>query len=75
MTNDKPTVEQIHKYEIMVENVLSEVIKTCEILQVNVLLEKFSLSWNDYQNHLKHKKKDLKLQELIAICAHKKPIN
>ncbi|KAA0048396.1 ty1-copia retrotransposon protein [Cucumis melo var. makuwa] len=40
--------------------------KMCEILQANVLLEKSPPSWNDYRNHLKHKKKDLKLQELIS---------
>ncbi|KAA0060679.1 ty1-copia retrotransposon protein [Cucumis melo var. makuwa] len=65
MTDDKPVVEQIHEYENLVANVLSEDIKMCEILQANVLLEKFPPSWNDYQNHLKHKKKDLNLQELI----------
>ena len=30
-----------------------------------MLIEKFSPSWNDYRSHLKHKKKDLTLQELI----------
>ena len=38
----------------------------CEILQANVLLEKFPLTWSEYRNHLKHKKKDLTLQELIS---------
>ncbi|TYK30642.1 ty1-copia retrotransposon protein [Cucumis melo var. makuwa] len=66
MTDDKPVVEQIHEYENLVANVLSEGMKMCKILQANVLLEKFPLSWNDYRNHLKHKKKDLKLQELIS---------
>ncbi|KAL0391168.1 UNVERIFIED_CONTAM: Retrovirus-related Pol polyprotein from transposon TNT 1-94 [Sesamum calycinum] len=32
----------------------------------NVLLEKFLPSWSEYHNHLKHKKKDLNLQELIS---------
>ncbi|KAK4402405.1 Retrovirus-related Pol polyprotein from transposon TNT 1-94 [Sesamum angolense] len=32
----------------------------------NVLLEKFPPSWSEYHNHLKHKKKDLNLQELIS---------
>ncbi|KAA0048131.1 ty1-copia retrotransposon protein [Cucumis melo var. makuwa] len=63
---DKPIVEQIHDYENLVANVLSEGMKMCEILQANVLLEKFPPSWNDYLNHLKHNKKDLKLQELIS---------
>jgi len=38
----------------------------CEILQANVLIEKFLPSWSDYRNELKHKKKDLTLQELIS---------
>ncbi|KAA0032251.1 ty1-copia retrotransposon protein [Cucumis melo var. makuwa] len=66
ITDDKPIVEQIHEYKNLVANILSEGIKMCEILQANVLLEKFPPSWNDYHNHLKHKKKDLKLQELIS---------
>ncbi|TYK07993.1 ty1-copia retrotransposon protein [Cucumis melo var. makuwa] len=40
MTDDKPAVEQIHEYENLVANVLSEGMKMCEILQANVLLEK-----------------------------------
>ncbi|KAA0036921.1 ty1-copia retrotransposon protein [Cucumis melo var. makuwa] len=66
MTDDKPVVEQIHEYENLVANVLSEGMKMCKILQENVLLEKFPPSWNDYRNHLKHKKKDLKLPKLIS---------
>ena len=61
MTDDKPIVEQIREYENLVVSVLSKGMKMCEILQENVLLEKFSPPWNDYWNHLKHKKKDLKL--------------
>lgn len=45
---------------------LSKGMKMCEILQANVLLENFQPSWSDYHNHLKHKKKDLTLQELIS---------
>ena len=58
MTDDKPIVKQIHEYKNMVANVLFEGMKMYEILQANVLL---APSWNDYRNHLKHKKKDLKL--------------
>ena len=69
MKDNKSIVEQIHKYENPVANVLYEGMKMCEILQANVLLEKFSPLWNDYRNHLKHKKKNLNLQDLINhIC-------
>lgn len=66
MTDEKLIVDQIHEYKNLVANVLSEGMKMCEILQANVLLEKFPPSWSDYRNHLKHKKKDLTLQELIS---------
>ena len=42
MIDDKPVVEQIHEYENVVANVLSEGMKMCEILQANVLPENFS---------------------------------
>ncbi|KAL0443926.1 UNVERIFIED_CONTAM: hypothetical protein Slati_2115300 [Sesamum latifolium] len=66
MTDDKPILDQVHEYENLVADVLSEGIKMCDTLQANVLLEKFSPSWSEYRNHLKHKKKDLNLQELIS---------
>jgi len=45
---------------------LAEGIKMCKILQANVLIENFPPFWSDHRNHLKHKKKDLMLQELIS---------
>ena len=64
--DDKPIMEQVHVYENLCAEVLAEGMKMCEILQANVLIEKFPPSWSDYRNHLKHKKKDLTLQELIS---------
>ncbi|KAL0331634.1 UNVERIFIED_CONTAM: hypothetical protein Sangu_1708900 [Sesamum angustifolium] len=59
-------MDEVHEYENLVADVLSEGMKMCDILQANVLLEKFPPSWSEYRNHLKHKKKDLNLQELIS---------
>ena len=41
ITNDKPIMEQVHGYENVCAEVLSENMKMCEILQANVLIEKF----------------------------------
>ncbi|KAK9732792.1 hypothetical protein RND81_04G022600 [Saponaria officinalis] len=56
--------------------------KLDDIFMANVLLEKFPPSWSDYRNHLKHKKKDLSLQELVghmrteeANCLKDKPVS
>ncbi|KAM3340506.1 hypothetical protein P3S68_030377 [Capsicum galapagoense] len=59
-------MEQVHEYEHLTVDVLNEGMKMCEILQANVLLKKFPPSWSDYRNQLKHKKKNLTLQEVIS---------
>ncbi|KAK4400299.1 hypothetical protein Sango_1136000 [Sesamum angolense] len=66
IVDGKSIMDQVHEYENLVADVLSEDMKMYEILQTNVLLENFPPSWNDYKNHLKHKKRDLTLQELIS---------
>ncbi|KAK4733530.1 hypothetical protein R3W88_007791 [Solanum pinnatisectum] len=66
MVDDKPIMEQVHEYENLTVEVLNEDMKMCEIFQANVLLEKFPPSWSDYRNQLKHRKKNLTLQELIS---------
>lgn len=66
MVDDKPIMDQLHDYENLTADVLNEGMKLCEIFQANVLLEKFPPSWTDYRNQLKHKKRDLTLQELIS---------
>ena len=50
ITNDKLIMEQVHVYENLCAEVLSENMKMCRILQVNVLIEKFPPSWSDYRN-------------------------
>nr|XP_010317483.1 uncharacterized protein LOC104646105 [Solanum lycopersicum] len=59
-------MEQVHKYQNLIGDVLNADMKICEIFQVNILLEKYPPSWSDYRNQLKHKKKNLNLQELIS---------
>ena len=66
ITDEKPLTEQVHTYENLCVEVLAEGMKMCEILQANVLIKKIPPSWSDYRNHLKHKKKDLTLQESIS---------
>ncbi|XP_074300218.1 uncharacterized protein LOC141631450 [Silene latifolia] len=66
MADGKPIMEQVHIYENLCADVVNEGMKLDDIFVANVLLEKFPPSWSDYRNHLKHKKKDLSLQELVG---------
>ncbi|CAN1185666.1 Retrovirus-related Pol polyprotein from transposon TNT 1-94, partial [Linum perenne] len=66
MQEDKPVMDQVHVYENLTAEVLAEGMKMCEVLQANVLIEKLPESWSDYKNKLKHKKRDLSLEELVG---------
>ncbi|KAK9723595.1 hypothetical protein RND81_05G010600 [Saponaria officinalis] len=60
-------MDQIHDYENLVSEILDEGMVLCEFMQANSLIEKLpSPSWDEYKKHLRHKKKDMKLQELIG---------
>ncbi|KAL0437603.1 UNVERIFIED_CONTAM: hypothetical protein Sradi_0468200 [Sesamum radiatum] len=48
MVDDKPIMDQVHEYENLVADVLSEWMKMCDVLQANVLLEKFSPTCSEY---------------------------
>ncbi|KAH0709267.1 hypothetical protein KY284_010694 [Solanum tuberosum] len=66
MVDNKPIMEQVHEYENLTADIFNVDMKMCEIFQANILLEKFPPSWSDYRNQLKHKEKNLTLQELIS---------
>ncbi|KAK4388216.1 hypothetical protein Sango_2428200 [Sesamum angolense] len=58
MADDKPIMDQVHEYENLVANVLSEGMKMCDILQANMLLEKFPPSWSEYRNQTQEKRSE-----------------
>ncbi|XP_074266195.1 uncharacterized protein LOC141588662 [Silene latifolia] len=66
MVEVRPIMDQVHEYENLVADILSEGMKMCEVLQANVLIQRLLKSWDGYRNHLKHKKKDLTLEDLIG---------
>ena len=37
-----------------------------EIFQIATIMEKLPPAWRDYKNYLKHKRKKLKLEDLIV---------
>lgn len=66
MADDQPIMDHIYEYERLVSNILAEGMKMCEILEANVLIEKLPKSWSNYRNSLKHKMRDIPLEELIG---------
>ncbi|KAK9705743.1 hypothetical protein RND81_07G078700 [Saponaria officinalis] len=60
-------MDQTHDYENLVSEILGEEMVLCEFMQAKALIEKLpSPSWDRYKKHLRHKKKDMRLQDLIG---------
>ncbi|GAA0185789.1 hypothetical protein LIER_33077 [Lithospermum erythrorhizon] len=66
MVDGKPIMDQVHIFENLCTDITNEGMKLDEIFLANILLEKFPPSWSEYRNHLKHKKRDMPLEELIG---------
>ncbi|GAA0141407.1 hypothetical protein LIER_02556 [Lithospermum erythrorhizon] len=66
MVDGKPIMYQVHEFENLCTDVTNEGIKLDEVFPANILLEKFPPFWSEYRNRLKHKKRDMPLQELIS---------
>ncbi|KAA3483146.1 ty1-copia retrotransposon protein [Gossypium australe] len=58
--------KKLHACKKLVFDILVEGMKMYGILQTNILIEKLPKSWSDYCNLLKHKKRDISLEELIS---------
>lgn len=65
LTDSKTIVEQVHEYENMVTNMVSEGIPVSELLQTYALIEKFPNSWSDFQNKMKHETHDYTMEQLV----------
>ncbi|XP_050233359.1 uncharacterized protein LOC126681848 [Mercurialis annua] len=66
MAEDKEVIAQINEYHKLLEDLKGESITLPEEFVAEILIEKLSQSWNDYKQNLKHKHKQLTLQELIT---------
>ncbi|CAN6888980.1 unnamed protein product [Brassica oleracea] len=66
MKDDVPVLDQLHEYEAIVSKIQAEGLPIDEQLAALVLIDKLSPSWNDYRSKLKHEKKKMSLNELIA---------
>ncbi|GAA0186774.1 hypothetical protein LIER_34062 [Lithospermum erythrorhizon] len=73
MVDGKPIMDQGHVFENLCGDVINEGMKLDEIFLANVMLEKFPPSWSEYRNHLKHKKREMPLQELISHMRAEEP--
>ena len=65
MTEDRDVSSQIHDYHLLINDLAIEDIKLPEPFVAGYLVETFPESWKDYKNNMKHKRKQMSLEDVI----------
>ncbi|XP_070019326.1 uncharacterized protein [Nicotiana sylvestris] len=65
MVDTRSVITQVQKLQVIVHDLLAEGMVINEAFQVAVFIEKLSLLWKDFKNYLKHKRKEMTLEDLI----------
>ncbi|KAJ9684091.1 hypothetical protein PVL29_016537 [Vitis rotundifolia] len=65
MTEDRDVSSQIHDYHLLINDLAIEDIKLPEPFVAGYLVETLPESWKDYKNNMKHKRKQMSLEDVI----------
>ncbi|XP_022880640.1 uncharacterized protein LOC111397908 [Olea europaea var. sylvestris] len=66
MVDSKTVILQVQELQIVLSDIHAERMKLSESFQVAALIEKLPPSWKDFKNYLKHKRKEMKLKDIIV---------
>ncbi|XP_075499754.1 uncharacterized protein LOC142538281 [Primulina tabacum] len=66
MVDAKYVISQVQKIQNIIHDLLAEGMNINEAFQVAAIIEKLTAMWKDFKNYLKHKCKELKLEDLIV---------
>ncbi|MCF8704054.1 hypothetical protein L3055_10995 [Corynebacterium sp. MC-02] len=67
MVDGKTVGTQVQELQLIFHDLIAEGMVVNEAFQVVALIEKLLPSWKDFKNYLKHKRKEMKLEDLV-IC-------
>ena len=66
MVDFKTVINQVQEIQVILYDIYAENMTLSESFQVASIIEKLSPSWKDFKNYLKHKRKEIKLEELVV---------
>ena len=66
MVDSKTVLSQVQELQVVVRDIHVEGMTLSETFQVAALIEKLLPFWRDLKNYLKHKRKELSLEDLIV---------
>ena len=66
MVDSQTVISQVQSFQIILHDIHSEGMSLSESFQVAALEEKLPPAWKDFKNYLKHKCKEMTMDELIV---------
>ncbi|XP_028099213.1 uncharacterized protein LOC114298788 [Camellia sinensis] len=66
MADSKTVINQVQELQVILHEIHAEGMSLRESFQVAVIIEKLPLTWGDFKNYLKHKCKEMSLDDLIV---------
>ena len=65
IVDSKTIISQVQDLQVILHEIHVEGMMLSEFFQVAAIIEKLSPNWKDFKNYLKHKHKEMKLEDLI----------
>ena len=66
MTDSKKVINQVQELQLILHEIHAEGMSLSETFQVAAVIEKLPPTWKDFKNYLKHKRKEMGLEDLIV---------
>ena len=65
MVDSKTVVSQVQKLQVILHEIHAEGMMLSETFQVTAIIEKLPPTWKDFKNYLKHKRKDMSIEDQV----------
>ncbi|XP_073133885.1 uncharacterized protein [Henckelia pumila] len=66
IVDSKPVISQVQEIQVILHEIHVEGMTLSESFQVAAIVEKLPPAWKDFKNYLKHKRKEMNVEELIV---------
>ena len=66
MMDSRTVISQVQEIQVILHEIQAEGMILSETFQVAAIIKKLPLGWKDFKNYLKHKRKEMNLEELIV---------
>ncbi|KZV24436.1 hypothetical protein F511_24231 [Dorcoceras hygrometricum] len=66
MLDSKPVISQVQELQLILHDIHAEGMTLSESFQVAAIIEKLPPAWKEFKNYLKHKRKEMNVEELIV---------